>query len=587
MGGMGLRQRLMLGFSGLVVGMVLLLLLAVSFQVNRRIRADIDRDFESKAEIFSRIQEIRFRQLRQTATLIADVPSLRAAVSTGDAATVTQKLRDELRSLLDFDPLIPDMLIREAWVADNDSAGLLLVCDPEGKVLGNLMSQPLSRFSIAERAGLQAALNGEYSQLPSIWEVHGRYFMVISVPIWAADQVIGALTYGFPFRQEEARRLAEDVGSEVSLLIADRLIASSFENLTAQSRSAFIKTVLPATFDARITGNAQTVSLEHAGETWQVYVTPISQAKTDALLPGFYLISSSLTRRLSELRILQFSIAAFGLVAILFSFLVARLLAKRISDPVDALVNGIRKMQEGDYSATLPVKSRDEIGLLTEAYNQMLVTLKERLEMLKFVSNATIEAIRKNLTDRELGGLRKEVTVFFSDIRGFTKWSEKRSPEEVIAMLNQTLSIQAEIVKKHSGDIDKFVGDELVAVFEGEQKDRNAVEAASEIQRVARGLFESKGLDIAIGIGINTGTVVMGAMGSASRMDYTVIGNHVNLGARLCSAAGHHEILIAESTARNLDRKTILKELEPISVKGIEKPVQIFSVEWNNEGALV
>jgi class 3 adenylate cyclase len=579
---LSLRQRLMVGFSGLVVVMVLMLQIAISVQVNRRIRSDIEQDFIGKAELFGRIQEIRSRQLRQTATLLAEVPSLRASVSTGDAATVTQKLREELRVLLDFDPTLPDSLIREAWVADNDSAGLLLVTDPEGRVLGNLSSKPLSKFSIAEKAGLGAALEGEYRLLPSIWKVYDRYFTVMSVPIWASDRVIGALSYGFPFRKEEADRLSADIGSEVSLIIDDVLVASSFSSLQADDSLRFVKAVFPAILDARRSRTAQSTEVELRGESWQVFVSPIPQSEESASLSSHYIIASSLTRRLEELRTLQRSIAAFGIGAIVLALLFARAFAARISQPVDQLVKGIQRMQQGDYSASIQVTSRDEIGVLTEAYNQMLATLKERLEMLKFVSDATIEAIRKNLTDRELGGLRKEVTVFFSDIRGFTKWSEKRPPEEVIAMLNQTLSIQAEIVKKHGGDIDKFVGDELVAVFEGEQKDRNAVEAASEIQRKASTIFQSKGLDIAIGIGINTGAVVMGAMGSATRLDYTVIGNHVNLGARLCSAAGAHEVLIAESTARNLDRRTVLEEREPVSVKGIEKPVQIYAVKWES-----
>ena len=237
-------------------------------------------------------------------------------------------------------------------------------------------------------------------------------------------------------------------------------------------------------------------------------------------------------------------------------------------------------MEKGDYSHPVPVTTNDELGLLTDTFNQLLNTLKERLEMLKFVSNATIEAIRKNLTDRDLGGQRKEVTVFFSDIRGFTKWSEKRPPEEVISMLNETLSFQAEVIKKHGGDIDKFVGDEMVAVFEGEKKDRRAVQAAIDSQQKATEILVAAGLEIAIGIGINTGAVVMGAMGSDNRLDYTVIGNHVNLGARLCSAAGPHEIILSENTARNLERSTKLTELEPVSVKGIEKPVQIYEVNW-------
>lgn len=578
----GLRYRLILSLSGLIAILVLVLQFAISWQVSRRIRSDIKKNFNEKAEFFTRIQDIRFRQLRQTAILLADIPALRAAVSTGDAPTVQQKLRDELRPLLDFDPVIPDSLIPETFLSDADSAGLLVVCDPEGKVLGQLATTGQTKFSIAGKPGIEQALSGEYAPSPSIWKAGGRYFTALSVPVWSASDVLGSMTYGFPFRKAEAVQLARDIDSEVSFLIGEELVATSFTGLSSEENDLFVKSVLPAAYDAGKTGNPAEFSITLRKEEWIVFVAAIEQAGAENRIPGYYAIASSLTARMTELRQLQWYIALLGLTAILVAVLLSTLLGARISKPIDALVQGIRRMQTGDYSKEIPVLSTDETGVLTDAFNQMLRTLRERLEMLKFVSNATLEAISKNLTDRELGGLRKEVTVFFSDIRGFTRWSEKRRPEEVIAMLNQTLSLQAEIVKKHGGDIDKFVGDELVAVFEGEFKDRNAVQAASEIQAAAEKTFKSKNLEIAIGIGINTGTVVMGAMGSESRMDYTVIGNHVNLGARLCSAAGHAEILISETTARNLDRKTVLREVEPISVKGIEKPVSVYVVEWNH-----
>jgi adenylate cyclase len=188
-----------------------------------------------------------------------------------------------------------------------------------------------------------------------------------------------------------------------------------------------------------------------------------------------------------------------------------------------------------------------------------------------------LEAIQNNLSSVEPGGERKEVTVFFSDVRGFTRWSEKRAPEEVIDMLNTCLRFQADIVKEFGGDVDKFVGDELVAVFEGEKKEANAVNAAIKILQTM-GSVMGQHPDIAIGVGINTGEVVMGAVGSRDRMDYTVIGNHVNLGARLCSNAKPGQILVSQPVFERLERRIQANELEPISVKGIEKRVRIYEI---------
>jgi adenylate cyclase len=181
-----------------------------------------------------------------------------------------------------------------------------------------------------------------------------------------------------------------------------------------------------------------------------------------------------------------------------------------------------------------------------------------------------------------LGGERKRATVFFSDIRGFTAFAERVEPERVVAMLNRCLSRQAAIVKQFGGDIDKYVGDEMVAVFEGERMADRALAAALEIQEQFQrdALFERNDR-IRIGIGINTGEMVMGAMGSEERMDYTVIGDSVNLGARLCSAAKGGQILISEHVLSYLAEPQNFKliALDPIKVKGKEKPVKVYELQ--------
>lgn len=171
------------------------------------------------------------------------------------------------------------------------------------------------------------------------------------------------------------------------------------------------------------------------------------------------------------------------------------------------------------------------------------------------------------------------MTVFFSDIRGFTAFSEKVDPEVVVDMLNVYLRHQAEIVGKYQGDIDKFVGDELVAVFQGEHMLENTILCALEIQdKMASLLKEHPEWELGVGIGINTGEVVMGAMGSETRMDFTILGDHVNLGARLCSSAAPGQILVSEHVYKHIADLAGVRfnRLEPIAVKGKAEPVRIY-----------
>jgi adenylate cyclase len=184
----------------------------------------------------------------------------------------------------------------------------------------------------------------------------------------------------------------------------------------------------------------------------------------------------------------------------------------------------------------------------------MVHELREKCHLQKFVSRQTIDAVRKStLEGVKLGGERKIATVFFSDIRGFTSYSENVEPERVVTMLNKCLATQAQIVKECTGDIDKYVGDELVAVFEGPDMVKNAVRAAIRVQNAMHETLHIEVKeDISVGIGINTGEMIMGAMGSKERMNCTVIGDNVNLAARLCSAAKPGQILLAQSSTEHL-----------------------------------
>ena len=139
------------------------------------------------------------------------------------------------------------------------------------------------------------------------------------------------------------------------------------------------------------------------------------------------------------------------------------------------------------------------------------------------------------------------LTMLFTDIRGFTKYTEKRSAEHVVTHLNAVLNVQSEIIQRFGGDIDKYVGDEIVAMFSHESQGIDSLRAAAEIQAVLEaGSPEYDGLRV--GIGINTGDVILGMIGSERRADYTFIGDNVNTASRLCDAAEPGGILVSGTT---------------------------------------
>jgi adenylate cyclase len=190
-----------------------------------------------------------------------------------------------------------------------------------------------------------------------------------------------------------------------------------------------------------------------------------------------------------------------------------------------------------------------------------------------------------------LGGETKQVTVFFSDIRGFTEISEKLEPQEVVEFLNDYMTRMVDCVNKTGGVVDKFIGDAVMAVWGAPvsagspAKDAfNCVRAALMMRASLREFNRNRGGEkkplIRIGCGINSGSVVAGQIGSSQRMEYTVIGDTVNLASRTeaLNKPFHTDILITENTWNLLAHWLVTEEMPPVSVKGKEKPVRMFAV---------
>ncbi|MGD9940870.1 MAG: adenylate/guanylate cyclase domain-containing protein [Clostridia bacterium] len=236
------------------------------------------------------------------------------------------------------------------------------------------------------------------------------------------------------------------------------------------------------------------------------------------------------------------SVGGFVLMVSLLAMVIGRFMRSVVVSPVLAIGQVCSNVTAGDFSGRVEVASRDEIGLLASTVNEMVQGLHERYELTKYVSAGTISSIEKGQeTDRV------DRTLLFSDVRGFTAYTEKHGAEAVVNVLNLLLESQSRIISALGGDIDKFVGDEIVAVFSGDKAPERACAAAARIQRMA--LVRSADFDgLAVGIGVATGMVIHGMVGSSQRADFTVIGDPVNIAARLCGMAKRGQSLVCDCT---------------------------------------
>lgn len=279
-----------------------------------------------------------------------------------------------------------------------------------------------------------------------------------------------------------------------------------------------------------------------------------------------------------------------AIIALLVGTLMTIIMSFFITNPLKKLMHGMQKVGEGDLDQTVNVKVSDEIGVLAYNFNEMTAGLREKEKIRKAMNKAVSKDIAEEMLSGEmtLGGSKKLVTCLFSDIRGFTTLSEALSPEGVVELLNEYMTIMTNIVEKHQGIVDKFVGDEIMAIWGAPKRHDNdelaaikaAVEMMEELDALNMRRVDRGQLPIDIGIGLNTGDVIAGNMGSESRMNYTVLGDSVNLAARLEGTNKIYgtNIIISEYTYEIVKPFIYTRELDLMRVKGKTKPVNIFEV---------
>jgi class 3 adenylate cyclase len=310
-------------------------------------------------------------------------------------------------------------------------------------------------------------------------------------------------------------------------------------------------------------------------------------------------------------RFLTVAVATFSGASLLGALALGAILSWSLIRPVRRVDGALERIADGDFNTRVEVPNRDEFGNLTRNLNrttEQLASLYENLESLnaglqetvdakvneiervsrlkRYLSPSVAESIVSGERDLTLAPRRKFLTTFFSDVRGFTSASERMEPEELVDQLNDYLSEMTEIVFRHGGTLDKYVGDALM-VFFGDpipQPDHalRAVKMAfemrermSELERRWVGMYRDP---FKIGIGITTGWVTVGDIGPAERSDYTVLGNEVNLASRLADRAAAGQILVTERTLTEVGEAVDGTPVDVTGLKGVSRDIRVFEI---------
>jgi adenylate cyclase len=467
---------------------------------------------------------------------------------------------------------------------DRIQAPELVLLDADGALLADVRAsvapRPLAPF-LALRTAAEAVEELEATGWAALDD--NTLHQLVMVPLFGPGrEIIAWVGIGFPTDRATAEALKTTSNLEVTFFtgeaVAPRIIASTLdrERATDLARAAFAPPDV-----ARRTRDGER------------YVTSQRRLRTADGSTAWAVLQRSLDAELVPALALQKRLIVISLAGLAAASLVALLLARSFSGPVRALAAHTRLIAGGDYATRLDLRRRDELGDLATAFNAMSTGLDERDRVRDLLDkNVSPEVATRLLRDgAALGGEEREVTILFADLRGFTTLSEGLPPRDLIALLNRFLDRMSARIEAEGGIIDKFIGDEIMALFgapvaQPDSADR-AVRAALGMRAALAELNAELAAEgrppLAFGVGINTAHVVAGNIGSHRRLNYSVIGDGVNLAARLQPLTRRAEfatdILISGDTRAALRGTYALRALGETSVKGRAAAVTLHAVD--------
>jgi len=466
------------------------------------------------------------------------------------------------------------------------NASFLLFLDAEGRMLPN-PKRDLSELGNRDRmleqlAKIGSAVTNIDSQVVGYINPHAAKNQNLLLEIIVSpviDSVTrefnGALIIGFKFADRAEQTISEVSDIENGVWLEGRLFTRTIPEAAARELTRRLPEEISSFPEPREDFIIAVTNIPN-----RVFYTPLNP---DSPLPVAYKVGLySWEAALRAQAEVQSQILGFSALALLGALAFSLLLSHGLSVPLKELVSGTAEIQRGNFEVKVPVRSRDEIGQLATSFNEMAqgLALKEKYHnVLNMIADKDV-AQQLMSGKVALGGELREVSVMFCDIRGFTALTQNMDPAEVIHMLNEHMTALTKVIYDHNGVVDKFIGDSIMAVF-GAPKSygndaHNAARAALRMIQERAKLNETSHYHISIGIGIATGTVLAGNMGSANRSNYTVIGERVNLAARLCSVAGPREIVIGQTTRDKLGDLVGIEEMPDLRLKGFSEAVRAY-----------
>ncbi len=586
----GFRIKLLFAMLA-VVGATTAVSLMVALQ---RVEAANDRLFRARVNeqlnYLPREQAARLQEAHQQAGRFVNQTEVQQAVEELDVGRLYARTRESLASMLadpllkgrgpvnlDQPPVIHVPRNRARVVASHfvflDEQGEFLLPEEGAGSFAQTRTQREFRAKLDALHGGLVDLSEPASGYVAISGLNDtrRLLEVVCLPVEQAGggRKVGTFIMGFPVSRRGEQTLDEVSELATGVWVDGALLSGAIAELDQPKVADWLRAHAE---DVAQDDNAEAPFIQMHGVPYRVFVAPMD---SDPALPKAYKVGlhawadALAVREEIKTQILGTG-AIMGILAVGVSWLISLGLFK----PVRRLYKATMRLREGDYDVRIPARSNDEFGKLATAFNETAeeLSLKEKYrDVLNKVTDKYV-ADRMISGDVALGGETHGMTVLFCDMRKYTEITQHMSPEEAVLMLNEHMTAMTRVVHEHDGLVDKFVGDMIMAVFGATGSDPTAPERAVACARAMiaerKVLNMMSGREINVGVGVATGEMLAGFMGSEDRLNFTVIGQGANLASRLCTVAGPMDILVDEATCEAAREGRSAEPLPPMGIKG-------------------
>lgn len=595
------HTKIFLVLGGMVCLSILSILFILQKTTENRIKDNIRERFQSSRAAFRHLQNLRrqfaldainnltssnaqFRSILSTASVGVNELGLGKSQSAG---TLYKDANLRLNSLLPFLSMYHEF---EVFILTN-AEGILLFSKASPRRFGDDISnlplfEQFSENDVAEDVWFHGSPDSDSFLVPA--QRRDAAYHIIAKPVEFRDEYHGVVICGKRMDQNTLATIKDITGAELALYSAQGVQAATLSTTRIQTLNAYIKT-------ARFNKNSAINEVRLDSELFLAMLFPILPGIHEEA--GGFIVLKSFTRSIQFLSRLRITFLIVGGIILLAALGFSFLLANGITKPVKELARAAKIIGNGDLDVKVDIQTGDEIENLGRAFNDMVKGLQER-EFIKrtfhrYVSPNVAAEVVKNPELLRLGGHKKTVTIFFTDIGDFTTMSERLSAEEVVTHLNEYFQGMSRAILEFDGTINQLLGDAIFA-FWGAPIDQSdhALRACRAALRCLEFLRELEAKWTAEGLaartyrfGINTGEVIVGNVGSASRFKYTLIGDDVNLASRLEAANKFYgtQIFISEQTYLLIKDKLIAREIDNIRVVGRSKPVRVYELVAEKE----